>query len=58
MTDFLNCGPSSSQCKCDCPSECAHVWAGPEVEVGNGMVALSCARCGMAAILHDLWTSD
>lgn len=44
----------SSICYCDCPDgPCQHVWNGPE-EVGDNYSSVTCSRCGMSAISHDM----
>lgn len=48
------CGPSKGKCICRCPESCDHRWDGPEVELSRGM-SVTCSRCGMLAIQHDLW---
>lgn len=59
------CGPSSGKCQCKCPDgPCEHKWDGTHIDIpcydakgipymGGGSV--TCSRCGMAAIDHDIW---
>ena len=50
------CGPSTGKCKCQCPDgPCEHKWDGKEVQVGPGGWSITCSKCGMAAMDHDLW---
>lgn len=50
------CGPGNQICKCNCPDSCEHVWDGPGVEFDEGRGgSVSCSRCGMLAIDHDIW---
>jgi hypothetical protein len=56
-----SCGPSSSQCKCECATggACEHVWDGEGVEVeyenGGGWSSVDCSKCGMTAMSHSMW---
>lgn len=60
---FFSCGPSSTKCRCECSREnrgpCDHRWdgAGESIlyEDGGSMASVSCSRCGMLAIDHDIW---
>lgn len=58
MTDKVEvflCGPSTAKCSCKCPDgPCEHVWDGEGVE-DELMSSVTCSRCGMAAISHDIW---
>ena len=51
------CGPSRATCKCNCPESCEHQWDGPWVELENfpGGHSVTCSRCGLPAINHDVW---
>jgi len=41
-------------CYCACPDgPCQHVWDGPEFTDDN-CISVTCSRCGMPAIHHDL----
>lgn len=41
-------------CYCACPDgPCQHVWDGP-VEEGENYASVTCSRCGMSSISHDL----
>jgi hypothetical protein len=65
MTDKLKvfiCGPSSDKCKCTCSQDdnsnnCEHKWDGPWTPEpdDNGTRSVTCSRCGMSAINHDIW---
>lgn len=49
----------ADNCYCDCPDgPCQHVWDGPEYveesEGGGYMSSVTCSRCGMPAIYHDM----
>ena len=53
-------GSSSPKCRCKCPDgECEHVWDGEWVEEkfegGGGTSSVTCSRCGMRRIDHDMW---
>jgi hypothetical protein len=55
------CGPSTAQCKCGCGNggPCEHKWDGPVRELdpateGYG-ATVTCSRCGMDAMAHDMW---
>jgi len=50
------CGPSTTECKCNCPDSCEHVWDGPGVEEGL-MNSVTCSRCGMTAFAHSMWVN-
>lgn len=45
-------------CFCDCGSEprgeCEHNWTGPDVALGEGCISVTCKRCRMPAISHDM----
>ncbi len=45
-------------CRCECPDgPCEHQWDGPWVEInlgGGGGDSVTCSRCGITAIGHDL----
>jgi hypothetical protein len=32
-----------------------HVWDGPVAELPGNAESVTCSRCGLAAMLHDLW---
>lgn len=58
----FECGPSRASCECRCTAEkrdCGHVWEGePETgETGGGAAfySVTCSRCGMSAMDHDIW---
>ena len=42
-------------CRCDCAAggECGHDWSGPTT-TWDRVESATCARCGLAAITHDL----
>lgn len=45
---------SMTDCYCDCPDgPCQHIWNGPEYRE-SGMSSVTCSRCKMPAIHHDL----
>jgi hypothetical protein len=48
------CGPSTKECKCNCPASCEHKWDGP-THREPGMSTVTCSRCGEWAISHDMW---
>ena len=53
------CGPSSRECRCQCPDgPCEHEWTGEVVTRDDeGRVrgaSMACSRCGMTAMGHDL----
>lgn len=51
------CGPQSAKCRCNCNAEsrdCEHKWDGPWKELERGG-SVTCSRCGMTAIDHDMW---
>lgn len=52
------CGPSEPpKCICKCPDgPCEHVWDGPVVEPDELSSTVTCSRCGITAMNHDLWT--
>jgi len=45
-------------CYCACPEgPCEHKWDGPDWESSDGcMMSVTCSRCGMTAMSHDLRT--
>lgn len=52
------CCPPSSTCKCNCgsleePRVCEHKWDGEE-EVMDGGSSVTCSKCGMSAMSHDM----
>lgn len=47
------CGPQG-ECGCNCPESCGHKWDGPQVAF-DGCVSVTCSKCGMPAINHDMW---
>lgn len=50
------CGPTSyPKCICKCPESCGHVFDGEIIEVGQGSFSVTCSRCGVDAMSHDLW---
>ena len=64
------CGPSSAKCRCECGRDdgtgdrlqkplCEHVWDGPGQEAvyldGGSSSSVTCSRCGMSALSHDMW---
>ena len=50
------CGPQSRSCKCNCPKSCEHDFTGPVVEFDEGRGGtVTCKKCGMWAINHDIW---
>lgn len=56
----IACGPSTPTCRCKCPDgPCEHVFDGPFIEHrdedGCHTGTATCSRCGMEAIVHDLW---
>ena len=53
------CGPSRPDCRCGCPDgECGHRWDGPTVTSTDKLtMSVSCSRCGMLAIDHDMWVA-
>lgn len=55
--------PPTGTCKCNCgtttePRVCEHKWDGPdEVSGGPGMgygSSVTCSKCGMSAMSHDM----
>ena len=54
----FHCGPQSDKCKCDCaknpPGICDHRFDGPSVKLENGG-SVTCSKCGMTAMNHDMW---
>lgn len=67
MTDEQNkltyyaCGPPSETCQCACPDSCGHRWDGEFYEEhppeGGGFGTVTCSKCGMHAIEHDMWVA-
>jgi hypothetical protein len=59
-TTIFMCGPSTAECKCECGrgGGCEHDWTGPTVNPEPGLYTVTCARCGMDAFTHSLWTGD
>lgn len=60
-----SCGPSSTKCICRCTAEkrdCEHIFDGDpeEFEMGHGAIgwSVTCSRCGMSAMSHDLWCAQ
>ncbi len=53
---IITCGSSTSKCKCACSTggPCEHKWGGPVKELERG-ASVTCSRCGMDAMSHDLW---
>ena len=51
------CGPSRPGCECNCPDgPCDHKWDGESATIDDGRgQTVTCSRCGMYAINHDLW---
>jgi hypothetical protein len=58
------CGPSTATCKCTCgtkadPRVCEHKWDGAEefreYPEGGCSSSVTCSRCGMSAMSHDMW---
>jgi hypothetical protein len=54
------CGPSSASCKCQCPNgPCEHKWDGEErvheYPEGGCSCSVTCSRCGMDSMSHDMW---
>jgi len=53
------CGPSTPKCRCNCGPDgpdCEHVWDGPWAESEDGRSgSVTCSRCGMWKMDHDLW---
>lgn len=44
----------SDGCYCACPDgPCQHQWDGPDY-IEEGMVSVTCSRCGAPAIYHDM----
>lgn len=57
----IACGPQRLSCPCKCPDgPCEHVWDGPMTPAAPfGVVSgesVTCSKCGIQAITHDLWT--
>jgi hypothetical protein len=54
-------GSSSPTCRCECPDgPCEHVWDGEWIEEetrGGTLASVTCSRCGMRAIDHDMWAA-
>ena len=46
----------SGGCYCDCPEgPCQHTWDGPDYEdQDEGLVSVTCSRCGAVAAYHDM----
>ena len=53
MPEFAE-DPSKIPCNCNCPDSCEHVWDGEGEELEGGGSSVSCSRCGMLAIDHDM----
>jgi hypothetical protein len=55
---IMTCGPSTMKCKCNCPEYCEHIWDGEQEETryenGASSVSVTCSRCGMSAMQHDM----
>lgn len=51
------CGPSTQRCVCTCPDgPCEHRWDGPEWRSEDGLAcSVTCSRCGMTKMSHDMW---
>lgn len=52
------CGPATATCSCSCASggPCEHQWDGATQTSEDGLIGtVTCSRCGMAAIDHDMW---
>lgn len=55
ITGFV-CSASREKCECCCPKSCGHKWDGPCETSEDGRASwVTCSRCGMAALDHDLW---
>lgn len=61
---YFQCGPSSAGCKCNCGTGateriCEHKWDGKEefheYPEGGCSSSVTCSRCGMSAMSHDMW---
>lgn len=57
---FVCRGANSKKCRCQCPDSCEHEWDGPwkkdAIPFGDGECeSVTCSRCGMTRIDHDLW---
>lgn len=56
LTVITGCGPSSNTCECRCPDSCGHQWDGPEESFDEGLGwSVTCSKCGMSAVSHDMW---
>lgn len=51
------CGASTKGCGCSCPDgPCEHRWDGPEWESDDSLASsVTCSRCGMIKMSHDIW---
>jgi hypothetical protein len=44
----------STGCYCACPTgPCQHTWDGPDY-IDDGLVSVTCSRCGAVAAYHDM----
>jgi hypothetical protein len=62
VTIIHGCGPSRGPCECRCTPEkrdCDHVWDGEtetiEYDTGAVSQSVTCSKCGMSAMTHDMW---
>ncbi len=47
--------PNSCYCACGTGGPCEHKWDGPDYESEDGCcVSLTCSRCGITAMSHDM----
>ncbi|HEV7433923.1 MAG TPA: hypothetical protein VGO22_03490 [Pseudorhizobium sp.] len=60
VTAHVNRGGNRDDCYCGCPDgPCQHEWNGPWREFEDGCGGeVTCARCGMGSMSHDLRTVD
>ena len=52
-----HCGPQSEKRKCRCgypEGTCEHIWNGPSEDTENSS-SVTCSKCGLSALQHDLW---
>lgn len=57
----LQCGPSTAPCKCECPKgPCDHRWDGPwiDLDADGRSSSVTCSRCGMDCMSHDMWLGE